>query len=156
MEKLQSNKIWFIIPLIAVVILLVVFWPSGDDDQIIECKGSAQCYTGLVSRIIDGNTIEVDDIRVDLVLVSTPEYGEPGHIEAMTFTRKLCPVGSTVVVDVDDGSIEVALGRKKGLITCENTNLNAELLNSDHAEIDTDYCSISEFAEDSWAKSAGC
>ncbi len=140
------------------------FWSSGDvvqtSDGTHQCQSTEyQCYRGVINRVIDGNTLEMNMIRTHLSLVHTPEYGESGYAEATRFTKTLCPIGSSAVVYLDAGlyeSMPISRGKIWALVFCGETNLNAELLNSDHAEIDTDYCSISEFAEDSWAKSAGC
>ncbi len=60
-------------------------------------------FQGKVTRIIDGDTLEVDDRRIRLALVDTPERNEPGYQEATQFTASLCLVGSTAYLDIDDG-----------------------------------------------------
>lgn len=47
--------------------------------QFIECKGSADCFRGIVTEIVDGDTIDVNNVRVRLTMVNTPETGEPGY-----------------------------------------------------------------------------
>ena len=43
-----------------------------------ECKGSADCFNGVVTEIVDGDTIDVNNVRVRLSMVNTPERGEAG------------------------------------------------------------------------------
>jgi endonuclease YncB( thermonuclease family) len=38
-----------------------------------ECKGSADCFRGTVTEIIDGDTIDVNNVRIRLSMVNTPE-----------------------------------------------------------------------------------
>lgn len=87
-----------------------------------QCYGSAGCYTGHVSKVIDGDTIEVDGVSVRLVLVDTPEYGEYGYDEAGNYIRALCPVGSPVLIDVDDWQESDRYGRILGVVYCDVWN----------------------------------
>ncbi len=69
----------------------------------ISCQGSADCFTGKVVEVIDGDTIVVNDVHVRLALTSTPELDETYGIQAKEFTESVCPVGSNALVDEDDG-----------------------------------------------------
>ncbi|MFQ6135495.1 MAG: thermonuclease family protein [Nitrososphaerales archaeon] len=142
--------------MISIAIFSAIFWSFVGNNQTIDCRGSALCYRGVVTQIIDGDTIQVDDYWIRLALVNTPEIGEVGYLEAKEFTGTLCPVGSNVLVDEDDGQTERSFGRIVAVVFCGGTNLNAELVKSGHAGILINFCSISEFKDDSWAKSAGC
>ncbi|MGH9923449.1 MAG: thermonuclease family protein [Nitrososphaerales archaeon] len=120
------------------------------------CTGSARCFTGKVTRIVDGDTIDVNDIRIRLTLVNTPEIGQPLYREARQFTTSLCPVGSTVLVDQDDGQLEGSFDRMIGKVFCGDKVLNAELLDAGLAEIFQRFCSESEFSNEDWARRYGC
>lgn len=124
--------------------------------SVTYCVGTAECFTGTVTKIVDGDTLDVGDIRIRLALVNTPEMGEPGYSEATTFTNLLCPVGSTVLVDEDDGQKSGSYGRMVAKVFCTGRILNAELLYDGHAVMYTQYCNISEFASESWAREYGC
>ena len=50
-------------------------------NQIGECKGSTDCFNGVIIEIIDGDTIDVNNVRVRLSMVNTPERGESGYNE---------------------------------------------------------------------------
>ncbi len=53
-----------------------------------DCLGKADCFTGVVTRVVDGDTVDVSDIRVRLALVNTAERGEAKYTEATEFVKK--------------------------------------------------------------------
>ena len=71
-----------------------------------ECQGAADCFTGIVTDIVDGDTLDVNNVRIRLSLVNTPERGDSGYSEAKLFTESMCPIGSKALVDEDDGQKE--------------------------------------------------
>src|SRR5437879_189431 len=81
--------------------------PPGNNPQ---CKGSAACFTDTVTYIVDGDTLDIGSTRIRLALVNTPEVGQPGYAEARQFTAQTCPVGSSALVDEDDGQTGGATG----------------------------------------------
>jgi len=121
-----------------------------------ECKGAALCITDKVTKIVDGDTIYLKYYKIRLSLTNTPESNQNGFKEATAFTKKLCPVGSTITVDQDDKQPFDKYNRAVGKVTCSGKVLNAELLYNGHANILTQYCAKSEFASESWAKKYGC
>src|SRR6266571_7609371 len=118
-----------------------------------QCKGSAACFTDTVAYIVDGDTLDVGSTRIRLALVNSPEVGEPGYTEAKQFTARTCPVGSSALVDEDDGQTGGSYGRMIAVVNCGGVNLNAALLSSGNAVLVTYYCSVSEFADEPWT---GC
>jgi endonuclease YncB( thermonuclease family) len=122
----------------------------------IECTGSASCSEGIVTRIVDGDTIDVNDIRIRLSLINSPELGEGGYEAATLFTAKVCPIGSRVLVDEDDGQTSGSFGRQIAKVFCGNKVINEELLKSGHAVILTAFCRESEFSSEGWARAFGC
>jgi hypothetical protein len=120
------------------------------------CLGSASCFAGTVTKITDGDTLRVDNVTIRLTLVNTPERGEPGYSEATGFTAALCSVGSTALVDEDDGQKEGSYGRMVAKVYCDGKMLNEELLRAGHAVMYTRYCKVSEFATEQWAVEYGC
>lgn len=120
------------------------------------CRGDAACFYGNVTKIVDGDTIDVDGIRIRLAIVNTPEAGEPGYQEAKDFTGSTCPVGSEVVVDEDDLQRGGSYGRMIAEVRCGDVNLNEALLDSDLATIDFLVCGRSEFADEDWSDARGC
>ena len=128
----------------------------GPLSSVAYCTGTASCFSGTVTRIVDGDTLDVDNIRIRLALVDTPERGFPGYAEATAFTASLCPVGSTALVDEDDGQTAGSFGRMVAKVFCGDKVLNAELVYAGHAVILTNFCTVSEFAGESWAREYGC
>lgn len=94
--------------------------------------------------------------KIRLSLTDAPERNESGYKKATKFTKKLCSVGSTVIVDQDDKQPYDKFKRVVGKVTCSGKVLNAELLYNGHANISKQYCSKSEFSSESWAKKFGC
>jgi len=121
-----------------------------------DCSGNARCITGTVTKIIDGDTIHVDGQSIRFAMASAPELSGYGGVESRNFIQTICPVGSDVIVDEDDGQTEESYGRMIGVIYCNGMNLNAELLDADLGYLEERFCDSSEFAGESWAKKHGC
>src|ERR671914_822431 len=128
---------------------------SGSD---VECLGSADCIEGMATRIVDGDTLYVRAnstvYKVDLALIEAPSRSEGMFVESTAFTRDLC-LGSTVLVDQDDKLLTSNSGII-GVVYCSSSNLNSELLENGYAELETEQCATSEFANEPWVKDYGC
>jgi endonuclease YncB( thermonuclease family) len=118
--------------------------------------GNAACIPGIVTKIVDGDTIKVHGKSVRFAMASTPELNEAGGIEAKKFVESICPVGSNVTIDEDDKETWGSYDRMIGVIYCNDLILDEELLKAGHTINNTKYCSKSEFADTSWAKQFGC
>ena len=131
-----------------------------EDDSIYstQCRGVADCFEGIVTKVVDGDTLDVNNVRVRLALVNTPEIGEPGFNEAKETTESECSVGSKALVDEDDGQKEGSFGRLIGKVSCNGNNisLNEILLQEGKATLYENFCDVSEFAGDSWVTKYGC
>ena len=135
-----------------------IYNPYGPASSNLACKGSADCFMGSVTEIVDGDTLDVNNVRVRLALVNTPEVGDQGYDEAKRFTESVCPVGSQALVDEDDGQKGGSFGRLIGLVYCTGSgaSLNELLLESNNAVVDERFCSVSEFANEYWVTPYGC
>jgi len=120
------------------------------------CSGNARCITGTVTKIVDGDTIHVDGQSIRFALASAPELSGFGGVESRNFIQTICPVGSDVIADEDDGQTGERYGRMIGGIYCNGMNLNAELLDADLGYLENRFCDSSEFASDPWAQKHGC
>jgi micrococcal nuclease len=108
---------------------------------------------GTVNYIVDGDTLDINDIRIRLSLVDTPERGQEGYKEAKEFIKKLC-LNKKGQVDIDDGQRRGdRYGRDIGVVFCDGVNINKALVDNNLARIFTEYCDISEFKNEKWAKS---
>jgi hypothetical protein len=135
---------------------------GGGSTSTNECQGQADCFRGTVTEIVDGDTLDINNVRVRLALVNTPERGQSGYTEAIDFVQSVCGVGTTALVDEDDGQKEGSFDRVIGLVYCGNDNINNKkslndlLLEGGYAVIYQDFCGISEFSSAAWAQSRGC
>lgn len=155
--------IFCLIAIILVSSVLVSSEALSDKKQTVspqyKCKGKALCINGTVTKIVDGDTLNVKEIKngklhkIRLSLTSTPELNTMKGVKASIFLKKICPAGSNVLVDQDDGQIGGSYDRMLGKVICDSKNLNAELLSSGHAKISKQFCKKSEFANEDWAKS---
>jgi len=129
---------------------------SDPPEPIQDCSGTARCITGMVTKVTDGDTINVYNQAIRFALSSAPELDEPNGPEARSFIDEICPVGSLATVDEDDGQTEGSYGRVLGVIYCNGVNLNSELLDSGLGYLSSGFCDSSEFASHSWAIKHGC
>jgi endonuclease YncB( thermonuclease family) len=106
---------------------------------------------GKVNHVVDGDTLDINDIRIRLSLVDTQERGDPGFKEATQFVVKLC-LGENAEVDMDDGQRRGSFGREIGIVYCDGENLNEQLMGNNLGIIDTRFCEKSEFSNEKWAK----
>jgi len=146
----------FLIILFGMISVTASAFAEETKTKLIKCKGNASCINGIVTRIIDGDTIVVNNKKIRLSLTSTPELNKKGGIDAKEFTTNLCRTGSIVTVDQDDKQPFDRYKRVLGKVICSDKILNAELLYSGHAKISKSFCKKSEFAIEDWAIKYGC
>jgi len=115
------------------------------------CKGTARCFSGTVTNIVDGDTLDVNNIRIRLTLVDAPENYEDGYDSVKELASSICPVGSTAVVDEDDGQNE-SYGRIVAVVYCGEFNLNSRMAANKYVVIEKRYCNVSEFANEDWTR----
>jgi len=120
------------------------------------CSGTAVCYVGEVTEVIDGDTLRIRGSPIRLALTSAPELSEKNGIKARDFVAKLCPIGSSALVDEDDKQTSGSYGRMVAKIVCGTNVVNSSLLEEGLGEIDTKFCFKSEFASEDWARKYGC
>ena len=157
---------------VPVIIIMIIIGGGGhtsldfeNEETIIEeptqslsddCSGTARCITGTVTKIVDGDTIHVDGESVRFALASAPELSGYGGVESRDFIQTICPVGSDVIVDEDDGQTGESYGRMIGVVYSNGMNLNQELLDADLGYLADQFCDSSEFASEPWAQKHGC
>ena len=130
---------------------------SATFTQSSGCSGNARCFTGQVTEIVDGDTIKVDGQSIRFALASTPEVNSPMGVAAKQYVQQICPVGSTVKVDEDDGQTQGSYGRIVGVIYCNGVNLNQAVLEQGfgHMAFSNSFCDKSEFSSKSWSECGG-
>jgi len=125
-------------------------------DDTLDCMGTAKCFAGVVTEVIDGDTLKVNGESIRFSLASAPELKGFGGIESKNFIETICPVGSTVTIDEDDGQVLGSYGRIIAVIYCNDANLNSELLDANLGYLEERFCDSSEFSTTTWAVKHGC
>jgi micrococcal nuclease len=154
------NRIQIILILL-LVFISVIMWIVYVQKPTEGCQGQADCLRGKVTHIVDGDTLDINNIRVRLALVNTPELGEDGYSEAKQLVESVCSIGTEALVDEDDGQKEGSYDRLIGIVYCDDGEnnkvlLNEVLLQNGHAEVFEDFCSESEFSAADWVQKYGC
>ena len=112
------------------------------------------CFGGTVTKVVDGDTLDIDGDRIRLALVNTPERGEVGYKNATEYTTALCPVDSTAYFAIDLKQPVGPYGRVIAEVFCGGESLNKGLIVEGYAHILTQYCGVSSFASSVWAANA--
>jgi len=108
---------------------------------------------GIVTKVVDGDTLDINGTRIRLAIVDTPERGQPGYDKAKNFVESLC-LGKKGELDVDSGQRRGdRYGREVGVVYCDGVNVNAKIMANKMARILTEFCDISEFSKDNWTGS---
>jgi endonuclease YncB( thermonuclease family) len=123
---------------------------------IFDCSKLTECFEGKVTKIIDGDTIRVDEQSIRFALASAPEIGNLGGIDAKEYIEKICPQGSNAIVDKDDKQPQGSYGRIVAEVYCNGVSLNEEILKAKLGKISVSFCSQSEFSSKQWAIKYGC
>lgn len=119
-----------------------------------ECFGdSVNCYTGMVSSVIDGDSLVVGRQNIRLTLVDSPELDSSGYDNATNTLMEICD-NRHAFVDIDDNQLEGTHGRQIATVWCfdgENwINANEMAILSGNSTVYETFCSVSEFTS-SWA-----
>ncbi|MDW0290201.1 MAG: thermonuclease family protein, partial [Nitrososphaeraceae archaeon] len=105
------------------------------------------------TKVIDGDTLDINGTRIRLALVDTPETGQAGFDKAKKFVESLC-LGKKGELDVDSGQRRGdRYGREVGVVYCDGVNTNAKVMEYKMAKILTEFCEISEFSKENWTAS---
>lgn len=112
------------------VLLIIVFW-------IMAIVGCVEEKEFLVSRVIDGDTIDLaDGITIRYIGINTPEVGQPGAEEATEANRALVE-GKKVRLEYDVQKQD-KYGRTLAYVYLEDgTFVNAELVKQGYAQVAT-------------------
>jgi len=101
--------------------------------------------SGTITRVIDGNTVEIDNVRIRLPLIDVEDSGN-GTMPHAALAREVCPVGTAAHYDVDDGQPEGKYGRTIAMVWCDGVSLDRTLVDSGLGWVNTYYCERSEFS----------
>ena len=156
---------YYVVPIVIAMFTIIAVFGFGSSDTTTEnieyvftenIEPVFTDYDGQITRVIDGDTLIIDQTTIRLSLVNSPERGEPGYQEARDFALTVCPVGSNAEFIEDSWQQTDKYGRSLGLVFCNDMFLNELLLTNGHAEISTYFCDRSEFGSEGWARAYGC
>ena len=150
----RKIKLLFIVISILIIIVYFSIYAIDNTNPPKEHKKYNNIeFEGTVTYVVDGDTLDIDDNRIRLSLVNTPERGQEGYMEAKRLVENLC-LNKGGQVDIDDGQRSGdRYGREVGIVYCDGINVNKVLIENDLAIIYSRYCDISEFSNEEWAKS---
>lgn len=123
-----------------------------------ERKALALCtrdFSGAFGNVVNTETITVSGCtrKVRMVLVDGPETtNKTGYGAAKRMIRNMCSGNVTVSVEQDSKQRFDRKGNIVGLVRCGGKSVNAALLYSGLAKVETKDCKKSEFVELEWAK----
>jgi DNA-binding beta-propeller fold protein YncE/endonuclease YncB( thermonuclease family) len=109
--------------------------------------------SGRITYVVDGDTLDINNVRIRLALVNTPEVGQEGYASAKSYVKDHC-LNKNGQVDIDDGQREGSFGREIGVVYCDGMNLNEALMANNLAVILPEFCEVSEFSHEVWAESS--
>ena len=148
---------YYVVPIVIAIVSIIVVFGFGPSDTTPEnIEPVFMGYDGQITRVIDGDTLLIDQTTIRLSLVNSPERDERGYQEAKDFASTVCPVGANAEFYEDSWQPVDKYGRSVGLVYCNDMMLNELLLTNGHAEISTYYCDKSEFGSEGWARAYGC
>lgn len=102
--------------------------------------GTAPVGSGDITRVVDGDTVDIDDTRYVLSMVNAPNRGKSGFVEAADFVRAMCPAGSPASYMIDVGRPFDPYGRLLAEVWCGGVSVQEALLDAGHAEFLPEYC----------------
>ena len=148
---------YYVVPTVIAMFSIIAIFGFGSSDTTPEnIEYVFTDYDGQITRVIDGDTLIIDQTTVRLSLVNSPERDERGYQEAKDFALTVCPIGVNAEFVEDRWQPTDKYGRSVGLVYCNDMMLNELLLTNGHAEISTYYCDRSEFGSEGWARAYGC
>ena len=101
--------------------------------------------SGTITRVIDGNTVEIDNMRIRLPLIDVEDSGNSTMPHA-ALARETCPVGTAAHYDVDNGQQVGKYGRTIAMVWCDGISLDRTMVDSGLGWVNTYYCERSEFS----------
>lgn len=126
------------------------------DEEIIRLGkpdlANPELVTGAVTKNVDGNTIDIDGIRIRLSLVDVEDSGDKTAPHAV-LAKLLCPVGSPAQYDIDDRQVRDRYDRTVAVVYCDTAiSLGEIMIEFGLGWINEWYCDKSEFERAAWTE----
>ena len=133
MNAIKNKRLLFIIIIVLIIISFSIYVLYKANYKQEDKKQDNIEFAGVVNNIVDGDTLDINDNRIRLSLVNTPERGQEGYMEAKKLVQSLC-LNKKGEVDIDDGQRRGdRYGREVGVVYCDGINLNKELMENNLA-----------------------
>lgn len=124
-------------------VIVVEIEANKTPEQTLDLTPDA--VSGTITRVIDGNTVEIDNMRIRLPLIDVEDSGNSTMPHA-ALAREMCPVGTIAHYDVDDGQPVGKYGRTIAMVWCDGISLDRTMVDSGLGWVNTYYCERSEFS----------
>lgn len=106
--------------------------------------GDRDVLNGVITRVVDGNTVLVNDTRIRIPLIDVADSGNTTAPHAV-LARVLCPAGGTAHYDVDGGQPTGKYGRTVAMVWCGGISLDRTMVGFGLGWVNAYYCERSEF-----------
>ena len=114
--------------------------------------GDPEMVPGAVARVVDGNTLYVDNVKIRPPPVDVKDSGDTAVPHAVP-ARGLCPAGSVAHYDVDGLQPAGPYGRTIAVVYCDaGISLNRLMIDFGLGWINPYYCKRSEFRYAEWTR----
>lgn len=120
MNSKQKSKIFLIILILSLIIVNYSFFDKSLENFLENSE------TGVVQRVIDGDTVEINNESVRLLGINCPEKGEIFSLEAKQFLEEKI-LNQTVKLKFGKDKYDI-YNRKLAYIYFENKNINLEIV----------------------------
>ncbi|MFA5953524.1 MAG: thermonuclease family protein [Candidatus Pacearchaeota archaeon] len=117
------KKIYLYGILILVLVVIALNYGKLDNFVIKQLSENENYETGVVERIVDGDTIKINNESVRLLGINCPEKGEKYYSEAKEFLGKEI-LNESVEIHFGEDKYDL-YGRKLGYIFYKNQNINS-------------------------------
>ena len=117
--------------ILLILIILTINYPFLDSQLIKAFEEPTE--SGIVERIIDGDTIVINSSSIRLLGINSPEKGEPHYVEAKEFLNQKI-LNKTVTLKFEKTKYDKYY-RKLAYIFLENKNINLESVKEGHSNI---------------------
>src|ERR687889_1296891 len=135
MITIKNKRLLFIGIIILIIILSSTYALYKANYREENKKQTNIEFEGIVNHIVDGDTLDINDNRIRLALVNTPERGQEGYMKAKKLVQSLC-LNKKGEVNIDDGQRRGdRYGRDIGIVYCDGINVNAELMKNNLARV---------------------
>ena len=149
-SKLHGMKIVYVCILVVCMPASIAYAEKWDR---FDGYPETDVVSGHITRVIDGNTIVIDGIKIRSPFIDVVDSGNSTTAHAALATA-LCPVGSKAHYNIDDWQPVGYYGRTIALVYCDGMVISIDriMMLSGNGWVNQQYCHLSEFASLEWVR----